>query len=325
MNKEQLANEQKIVYQTLHSSLINKHLSHAYMFEGLNGTGKKGSAYLFAKSIFCENPDDGFACEKCGSCQRVDEGNYADLIYIDGGSESIKKDAIMSLQEQFSKTAMETVGYKVYIIDHCENASSAAMNALLKFVEEANEQQIAIFISDQVTRILPTIISRCQIIPFKPIFNQDSYKNEDNLDILDAYFLHKIVQQKAQVYALSEEDDYQHARYVFEKCVKILIDSPWDCIYFMQSEGFVAKAKTTNRSSVLLFFDLITIFFKDCLKQSDVENTAYQTLLAKMRQKHIDYAQAILLSLNSKDLLVKSVNIPLLLDQYLYQLKEVIR
>ena len=120
-----------------------------YLFTGEKGTPKKESAYLLAQSLLCLNVNEnGFACETCDECQRLIHGNYADLIYIDGLKNSIKKSDILTIQEHFSKTNLEKYGKKVYILDGVENATPVAMNTLLKFLEEPEGDVLAILICE---------------------------------------------------------------------------------------------------------------------------------------------------------------------------------
>ena len=87
MFKEQLEQQQPVVYHTLKNALENDKLAHAYMFSGPSGTPKKQTAYLLAQSLVCN--EKGFACETCDTCQRVLHNEYADMIYIDGTTRMI--------------------------------------------------------------------------------------------------------------------------------------------------------------------------------------------------------------------------------------------
>ena len=104
---ERLQAQQPVVYQTLKHALMQKKLAHAFLFVGQKGTPRLETALLLAQSRICQHVHDGFACEECIDCQRIAEGNYADLILLDGASKSIKKEEIRSLQERFNKTGLE--------------------------------------------------------------------------------------------------------------------------------------------------------------------------------------------------------------------------
>ena len=123
---ERLQAQQPVVYQTLKHALMQKKLAHAFLFFGQKGTPRLETALLLAQSRICQHVHDGFACEECIDCQRIAEGNYADLILLDGASKSIKKEELRSMQERFNKTGLERSGQKVYILNNAENTSRGA-------------------------------------------------------------------------------------------------------------------------------------------------------------------------------------------------------
>ena len=114
MFKDILREQQPVVYHTLRNALEHNRLAHAYMFSGPSGTPKKETAYLLAQSLVCR--ESGFACEVCDTCERIAHNEYADMIYLDGTSVSIKKDDILKLQHAFAKTGLEKTGKKKEIL-----------------------------------------------------------------------------------------------------------------------------------------------------------------------------------------------------------------
>lgn len=165
---ETLNKMQPTVMKMLKNSIVKGRLSHAYLFEGMKGTGKRETSLFLAKSIFCENPIDQFIpCESCHHCKRIESGNHPDVHMIEPDGLSIKKNQIKMLQEEFFKSGVESKK-KLYILFHADRMTASAQNSLLKFLEEPNSETTAILITEQVQQILPTILSRCQIISFKP-------------------------------------------------------------------------------------------------------------------------------------------------------------
>src|SRR5690606_20018606 len=143
-------------------------LAHAYLFEGQKGTGKKAVSQLLTKSLFCSQLKDGvIPCETCHNCKRINSGNHPDVHVIEPDGTFIKKEQIQYLQEEFSKTAVES-NRKVYTIVHADKMTVSAANSLLKFLEEPTGHTIAILLTEQGQQILPTILSRCQWIHFRP-------------------------------------------------------------------------------------------------------------------------------------------------------------
>ena len=325
MVKELLQKQQPVVYQTLKHALVNDKVAHAYMFSGPSGTMKKEAAYLLAQSIVCNQHD--FACEECDVCKRIAANEYADMKYIDGRSVSIKKDDILKLQAEFNKTGLEAAGKKIYILDHAENATVDALNSLLKFLEEPTNDMTAILIVEQLDRVLPTIVSRCQNIPFTPLGFRACYESvKDELPELDAYLLAHMIHQKQSILETSESEAYQHALFVFKGMLERYLKSPYKALLFLQLEGFPAKQKTYGKQSLQFVFDMLLIFFEEYLKsRTTCKDAWYLDMFDKMQTKDIDGIKIMNILMHGKDMLLKSVNIQMLIDQVVYEMKEVTR
>lgn len=326
MFKDELMRQQPVVYHTLKNALVNDKLAHAYLFSGPGGTPKKQTAYLLAQSLLCEEVQEGFACETCDTCRRVSSNEYADMIYIDGTITSIKKDDILKLQEAFYKTGLEARGKKIYILDHAENATVDALNSLLKFLEEPTNDMTAILIVDQMERLLPTIISRCQNIPFTPLSAKQCYAEvKDQMPTLDAYLLSHLIRNQQAILEAQESEEYQHALYVFKGMIDQYLIDPYQALLFLQLDGFPSKQKKHGKASMLYVIDMLSLFFKDCMiTTKEIEDTWYVQHLQRMRNKQIDIVKMLQVLMKTKDTLIKSsVNLQLLIDDMLYQMKEV--
>ena len=196
MVKEELRKKEPIVYASLLNDLKNHHLSQCYLFSGEYNPFKKEVAYLLAQSIIEDRGD--FACEECVRCQRIKNNQYYDVLYVDGNNKTIKKDAIEEIMKEFSRTALESEGKKVYIIDNINVASTKALNMLLKFMEEpSNNNTYGILITNQIDSLLDTIVSRCQNIPFLTKDYSEVIKMymESGFSEVDAYLLSNIHHQ----------------------------------------------------------------------------------------------------------------------------------
>lgn len=325
MIKDILKQQQPVVYQTLKNALDNDKIAHAYMFSGPSGTMKKEAAYLLAQSLICET--EGFACETCNTCKRIAANEYVDVKYIDGSKTSIKKDDIIKLQREFSKTGLESSGKKVYILNYAENATPDALNSLLKFLEEPTSDMVAILIVEQMDRVLPTIISRCQNIPFTALSFDTCYDSvKDEIDLFDAFMLSHMKHQKQNIIDVSETDDYQHAKYVFKTMIDYYKNSVNRALLFLQLEGFNVKEKKYGKQCLQYVIDMLLIFFKDQIKHKTMcEDEWYLKTMKAIQEKDIDRVQMIQILMYSKDMLLKSVNIHMLIDQMLYKMKEVTR
>jgi DNA polymerase-3 subunit gamma/tau len=159
---------QNALTTTLKNAILNNKLAHAYLFCGPRGVGKTTCARIFAKTINCFNPtSDGEACNECESCRSFNENRSLNIHELDAASNN-SVDDIRALTEQVR--IMPQLGkYKVYIIDEVHMLSSAAFNAFLKTLEEPPHHAIFILATTEKHKILPTILSRCQIYDFNRI------------------------------------------------------------------------------------------------------------------------------------------------------------
>lgn len=165
---------------TLKNAIKNKQLAHAFLFCGPRGVGKTTCARILAKTINCENPgDDGEACNVCHSCVSFNEGTSLNIHELDAASNN-SVDDIRTLVEQV-RFAPQAGTYKVYIIDEVHMLSSSAFNAFLKTLEEPPGYAIFILATTEKHKILPTILSRCQIFDFKRITTNDTVEHLDQI------------------------------------------------------------------------------------------------------------------------------------------------
>ncbi|GAB4094446.1 DNA polymerase III subunit gamma/tau [Flaviaesturariibacter terrae] len=164
---------QEHITTTLRNAIKTGHLAHAFLFCGPRGVGKTTCARILAKTINCENPSaDGEACNECHSCVSFNEGTSLNIHELDAASNN-SVDDIRALVDQV-RFAPQAGKYKVYIVDEVHMLSSSAFNAFLKTLEEPPHHAIFILATTEKHKILPTILSRCQIFDFKRITLQDT-------------------------------------------------------------------------------------------------------------------------------------------------------
>lgn len=164
---------QSHITTTLKNAIRNNQLAHAFLFCGPRGVGKTTCARILAKTINCENlQPDGEACNQCHSCTSFNEGSSFNIHELDAASNN-SVDDIRTLVEQV-RFAPQAGKYKIYIIDEVHMLSSSAFNAFLKTLEEPPSYAIFILATTEKHKILPTILSRCQIFDFKRITIQDT-------------------------------------------------------------------------------------------------------------------------------------------------------
>ena len=171
---------QRALTTTLKNAIANQKLAHAYLFCGPRGVGKTTCARIFAKTINCLHPTaDGEACNECESCRAFNEQRSYNIHELDAASNNSVED-IRSLIEQV-RIPPQIGKYKVYIIDEVHMLSQAAFNAFLKTLEEPPHHAIFILATTEKHKILPTILSRCQIYDFNRISVNDTVEHLENV------------------------------------------------------------------------------------------------------------------------------------------------
>src|ERR1700741_4191692 len=164
---------QSHITTTLKNAIKNNQLAHAFLFCGPRGVGKTTCARILAKTINCENKTrEGEACNKCQSCISFNEGTSLNIHELDAASNN-SVDDIRTLVDQV-RFAPQAGKFKVYIVDEVHMLSTSAFNAFLKTLEEPPPFAIFILATTEKHKIIPTILSRCQIFDFKRITNNDT-------------------------------------------------------------------------------------------------------------------------------------------------------
>lgn len=163
---------QKALTATLKNAIDSHRLAQAYLFCGPRGVGKTSCARIFAKTINCEHPTpDGEACGVCDSCRAIEQGNSFNLVELDAASNN-SVDDIRAITEQVG-VPPQRGQYRVFIIDEVHMLSNAAFNAFLKTLEEPPKYVVFILATTEKHKVIPTILSRCQIYDFKRITVDD--------------------------------------------------------------------------------------------------------------------------------------------------------
>ena len=165
---------------TLKNAILNQHLAHAFLFCGPRGVGKTTCARILAKTINCTQiTKEGEACNQCESCVSFEKGASLNIHELDAASNN-SVDDIRTLVEQV-RFAPQAGKYKVYIVDEVHMLSTSAFNAFLKTLEEPPPYAIFILATTEKHKILPTILSRCQIFDFKRIVPEDTVKHLEEI------------------------------------------------------------------------------------------------------------------------------------------------
>lgn len=166
--------EQFVAYSLLTNAIKNNKLSHAYLIDANHYDDSYNFILSFVKDIICGQDHEN----DCILCQRINNNNYPELKIIESEANIIKKEQLLELQSDFSRSSIEG-NYRIYIIKDCDKMNKQASNCLLKFLEEPNPGIIAILVTNNFSKLLTTIISRCQVIRLNNII---SLKNNNSLE-----------------------------------------------------------------------------------------------------------------------------------------------
>ena len=312
---------QPIIYQTFVNALETKKISHAFLLSGSIGTPLKDAAMYLAKSLLCDNPNP-LACNSCITCMRIDEGKYPDVMVFDGSETKIKKGDIEKITTNFDKTALEEKGIMIYVLHLVETMTSVAVNSLLKFLEEPGKNIYAFLTTENESKILPTIISRTQVLRFRDIDRAKIIKDAENMGVLpeDSEILSGFYGDSSAIKEISESKEYEIAKQALTDQLNALILSPDDAVFSCQR--FVIPAvKQANIAK--LYIKMLTEVFKDLLNLSvngSITLKSYDNILHELLNHvgHIDKSLIVLMSSLKK--LDYNVNVGLLLDHIIYSI-----
>jgi DNA polymerase-3 subunit delta' len=261
---DQLLELQPTVLKMLKNSLLKNRVAHAYLFEGMRGTGKKEIGLLLTKSLFCEQLVEGYKpCESCNNCLRINNGNHPDVHIVEPDGLSIKVEQIRNLQAEFAKKGVESTN-KVYLISHADKMSVSASNSLLKFLEEPNPGTVAFLLTEQVQQLLPTILSRCQTLVFQPLAPQMMMKQlvDNGVNPAKASVLAQLTNNLEEALKLNVDEWFAQAQKIVVKLYEVLKKNPLEAMVTLQSDWF---SHFKEKEQIQRGLDLLLLIFKDLL------------------------------------------------------------
>lgn len=244
------------------NSLRRSKLSHAYIFDGPVGSGRRAMALALAQAIFCQAPQDGDACGVCVECRKTANGNHPDLVWIEPDGATIKISQIEDLQKGFSFKSNPSKT-RVYVMLEAERLSAPAANSLLKFLEEPQSSIIALLLTVNGQALLPTIRSRSQRISFYP-----TSKKETIQQLCEEGFSPHLVVPAVQLTAglaaareLIQGNGFAEARNVVIQLMKEALTRLPTAMITLQNRWL--KTEWAEHTPILL--DLQHLWFKDMI------------------------------------------------------------
>lgn len=250
------------IIQHLQNAINSNKVSHAYIFHGEEGMGKKLLATLFAKTLQCE--EGGIlSCNRCKSCMQSESGNHPDIKWVTHEKVSIGVDDIRLQVNSDIQVKPYNSPYKIYIIDDADKLTEQAQNALLKTIEEPPEYAVIMLLVSNISAILPTILSRCVQLNLKPV---DKAKIKEFLMLQ-----HHIPDYMAQVAAsfsggnigkaikYASSEDFEKMKSEVLHILKYIDDME---LYEVVSG---LKILTANKNNIEDYIDLMILWYRDVL------------------------------------------------------------
>lgn len=300
---------QSHITTTLKNAISHNQLAHAFLFCGPRGVGKTTCARILAKTINCENlQPNGEACDQCVSCKTFNEGTSLNIHELDAASNN-SVDDIRSLIEQV-RFAPQMGKYKVYIIDEVHMLSSSAFNAFLKTLEEPPSYAIFILATTEKHKILPTILSRCQIFDFKRITTNDTVEHLQEIVNKEEI---KAEKPALQVIAQKSEGCMRDALSIMDKIVsftngELTYQNTLEHLNILDADYFFKLLEAMQQqdlaSTMLLFDDInrkgfegdmvlnaMAEFFRNLLVCKDEKVASLLEVVESFKDKYVDAAK----------------------------------
>ena len=342
MNVKRAVDNQIGIFNMLKTAKDQGRMSHAYLFYGEEGTGKKEMAYALSCLLYCPNGGD----LTCDVCKTILEGNHmnVDYIGIQKDKTKISKEQITSLQDEFSKTSL-VEGTRIYIIDGIDTATSAAQNSLLKFIEEPVNQTptVGIFLANELSNVVNTIQSRCILEHFPSISKEKEIEAliSEDIDELDARLtsiLTNDIDEAIEMVRNIERDPIDELRRdpsysalllsnpdKGEALLKDIADSmvKKSKDYYAVKELFLEMIKLKNEKMAVMFYtkyvnvfqeasrmnmllEFTICFLEDCLFH--IDNPQLKPLAKEMAEYNKKYGKDVKRKLEDSLLLSKALN-----------------
>jgi len=254
---EEFIIDQPVAYTIVKKIVKNDAIAHAYLIETGNYYRGFDFAIAFAKSLLCpKKQTKNENCGDCTQCYRIDNKNFSELEIVEPDGTWIKKEQLDNLQKNFSTKSVEG-NKKIYIINHADKLNPSAANSILKFLEEPEENIIAILVTNNVYSLLDTIISRCQLIKLV----------DGNINIKSDNYRQKIAK-----YLFNNEIEFESFNQNEDE--NSIIEETLSFVKSVETEGIDTILKETSLCSKFIkdkamfnnLLNIMILFYKDCLE-----------------------------------------------------------
>lgn len=300
---EEYKNEQPIIYRVIKNQIEKNTLSHAYLFETTGYNKSYEFIMAIIKTILC--PQHKLIkkdCGKCSQCEVIETGNFPEIKIINPDGMWIKKEQLKELQAEFTETAL--IGNKkIYVIKEAEKLNKPAANSILKFLEEPDNNIIAILLTENIYEILETIRSRCQILKLKKsTFDTESTPEKKIEAILD-------IEEKEIIEKAIEFVNYYETH---KKDTILYINKLWNEYYKTKEEHIKA-------------FEIIILYYKDILNKKmnkKLEIFSEDKNITKISSENTikDLCRKLNIVIKLKETIKYNVNLNLIMDRLIIEL-----
>lgn len=312
---EYLEKYQPLVYRSFLNAFHSDRLPHAILLVGESGTPLKETALYLAKSIVCDEPSP-LACESCRTCDRIAHGSYTDYSFLDGEANSIKKEDVQEIVNKFSMTPLESKGKMIYVIHLLENLNENTTNSILKFLEEPMPNTFAILTTENESKILPTIISRCEKMRMLLVDRKEVIAQALDLGVSleDAEILAYFSSSPDTIRVESDEETYINTKTLFVETLNLLNRPRTAAIFAFENKILDSEL---DKRGARYYLDMLSIAFKDLValrNKQPILLSQYAKLLEPLSASlpHIEDSLAEILRVRSE--LDLNINVSLILE-----------
>jgi len=300
--------EQPIASKTLVQAISNNRISHAYLFETNNYYQSNDFIMSFVKDIICNNSDKSI---NDNICQQIDNDEYIELKIINPQGLQIKKEEMLNLQEEFKNKPLEGKK-KVYVINNAEKLNSSSANTILKFLEEPEDDIIAILVTSNRYQILNTILSRCQLIVLT------NTKKTTDISTFDK--INNLVYNNSGSYEENQKKEQIEHTLDF---ISFYEQKKEDVILFSNNEFmqfFITRDSVVNVFEIMKLFYLDTLKFKTNAKIEIFDDYMEQVSTISNKNTVLSLIIKIKKIIKYTERIKYNVNINLLLDSFIIEL-----
>ena len=260
---------QNDIKQLLTKSFQMNHLSHAYIFEGEKGSGTKEMAIYLGKMLLCL--ENNKPCGECDNCIRVENGTHTNVILISAMGDSIRKEQVASLIHEGQMSSISDQN-RLFIIEDAEKMNRASANTLLKFLEEPVANNYVVLLTQNSQMLLDTIVSRTQVLRFKPVNKQSivDYLVSQKIDADLSYLLSELYGNTEDAYQAYKEGSVSNVYELFKKIV--LARASNKDIYL---EYYLNKKLIARNDALIQLIEMLILFKREEMRYVEKHQTKH--------------------------------------------------